>query len=185
MPAALLLALALGSAGACRRGSSSPEAALARLAEAVAARDARLLFAALDHDTRASWLAIQRAHRESYDIVLSNFPEGEERERRVRRFEAGALAESATDLFAREQSPTIWAALATAGRAPRLAVRGDMAEASATGARPLRFRRGRGGWGYAGFADHAEDLKRRAWADLEQIRTSAADWERAAARQKR
>ena len=57
-----------------------------------------------------------------------------------------------------------------------------MTVAAAAGA-PLRFRKGQDGrWGYAGLAAEAEDRKRRASADLELTRSSAADFERAAAR---
>ena len=38
------------------------------------------------------------------------------------------------------------------------------------------------GWGFAGLASEAEALKRTASADLEALRTNAADYERAAAR---
>jgi hypothetical protein len=38
------------------------------------------------------------------------------------------------------------------------------------------------GWGFAGLAGEAETLKRAASADLEALRTNAADYERAAAR---
>ena len=36
-------------------------------------------------------MTVQRCQREAYDIVLSNFPEGADRESKLRRFEAGAL----------------------------------------------------------------------------------------------
>ena len=39
-----------------------------------------------------------------------------------------------------------------------------------------------GDWGYAGLAKRAEEDKNRAWHDLEEVRASAADFERAAAR---
>ena len=52
----------------------------------------------------------------------------------------------------------------------------------ASGAR-VEFRRGKNGdWGYAGLAKRAEEDKLRAWHDLELVRASAADFERAAAR---
>ena len=40
-------------------------------------------------------MSIQKFHREAYDIVLSNYPEGEIRERETRRFEHAATAPSA------------------------------------------------------------------------------------------
>jgi hypothetical protein len=52
------------------------------------------------------------------------------------------------------------------------------------GAKPaLTFRRGQdGSWGFSGLAADAEEEKRRATVDLEQVRTNAADLERAAIR---
>jgi len=125
--------------------------------------------------------------------VLSNYPPGPDRDRSLHRFEAGAHSDSATALFARQLDPAVWselaAAIAAIGPTPRLA--GDGAEVAATaGGHTLPFRKRsdghRGwGWGYAGLATHGEDVKRRAVADLELVRTSAADYERAAARQSR
>ncbi len=47
----------------------------------------------------------------------------------------------------------------------------------------LLFARGQdGGWGYAGIAKQTADEKNRAYHDLEVVRASAADYERAAAR---
>jgi hypothetical protein len=61
---------------------------------------------------------------------------------------------------------------------------------AAAGARALPFRKRADGhrswgWGYAGLAVQGEDVKRRAIADLELVRMSAADYERAAARESR
>jgi hypothetical protein len=190
----LLIGALCGAAlGACDRGGKTPEDAYQRLAEAVEARDGERLFEALDLETRWSWMSVQRAQRESYDIVLSNFPEGPEQERTLRRFEPGALSEGARELFARQLDPRVWtdlaATLAAAGANPRLVVTADglHAEVSAAG-RTLAFRKGSDGhrgWGYAGLAPEAEEVKRRATADLELMRTSGADYERAAARQGR
>jgi hypothetical protein len=185
-----LIAVVWGAVlAACERGGKTPEDAYQRLADAVAARDGGRLFDALDLETRWSWMSVQRAHREAYDIVLSNFPEGPERERVLRRFEPGARSDSARDLFAGTLDPAVWdalaAALAATGRVPHLVVEGAQATA---GARPLTFRQGPGGhrgWGYAGLAPEAEQVKRRALTDLDLMRTSAADYERAAARQSR
>ena len=41
------------------------------------------------------------------------------------------------------------------------------------------------GWGFGGLADRAEQLKRTASADLDRMRTDAADYERAATRGRR
>jgi hypothetical protein len=190
----LLLAALWGAAlGACDRGGKTPEDAYQRLAEAVEAHDAERLFEALDVETRWSWMSVQRAQRESYDIVLSNFPEGPERDRSLRRFEPGALSEGARELFARQLDPRVWtdlaAAVTAAGANPRLGVSADGLHAEVTaGGRTLTFHKGTDGhwgWGYAGLAAEAEELKRRAAADLDLMRTSGADYERAAARQGR
>jgi len=55
--------------------------AYTRLAAAVTAGDGGALFDALDQETRWNWMSIQEFHREAYDIVLSNYPEGEIRAR--------------------------------------------------------------------------------------------------------
>ena len=52
----------------------------------------------------------------------------------------------------------------------------------ASGARVELKRSKNGDWGYAGLVKRAEDDKNRAWHDLEAVRASAADFERAAAR---
>lgn len=190
------LALALGGAIAssgCGSGAKTPEQAYERLAQAVGARDGARLYDALDLQTRWSWMSVQKAHRESYDIILSNFPEGAERERHLRRCTAGALAQDARQLFAGQMQAPAWEALAAslpASGAPAgaAAVQGDEVQLTGAAGRPLPFRRGpegRGGWGYAGLAREAEDQKLRALADLDLVRNSAADYERAAARQMR
>jgi hypothetical protein len=184
------LALALAGAvalAACSRGAATPEEAYQRLAQAVAARDAGKLFDALDLDTRWSWMSIQRAQRESYDIILSNFPEGSERERHLRRCEAGALSENARALFVRQLEAPAWTELAAALPAtggPVVLDEGRRVQRAGSNGRMLVFRRPseRGGWGFAGLADAAEQIKRRSLADLDLIRTSAADYERAATR---
>jgi hypothetical protein len=185
---ALGLAVAVGALAGCAGGASSPEGAYQNLAQAVSARDPLRLYDALDLETRWSWMSVQRAERESYDIILSNYPEGVERERNLRRCEAGALAESARDLFARELEPARWTTLAASLPAtgpPVASGDGNQAELEGAGGRKLVFRRPAGrraGWGFAGLADEAEEIKRRAMADLDVIRTSAADYERAATR---
>src|SRR5205814_4139619 len=88
-------ALAALAAAGCAGGARTPEEAQQRLAQAVEAHDGARLFDALDLETRWSWMSIQRAERETYDIILSNFPEGSERQRYLRRCQAGALSENA------------------------------------------------------------------------------------------
>jgi hypothetical protein len=177
--------VAVAGAG-CGAKAKTPAEAYKRLTTAVNAGDGGALFDALDQDTRWNWMSIQKFHREAYDIVLSNYPEGEIRERETRRFESAATAPSARDLFIRDAAPAILPMLRPlvladapiqAGATPD-----EAAAVLASGAR-VELRRGKsGGWGYAGLAQRAEDDKNRAWHDLEAVRASAADFERAAAR---
>jgi hypothetical protein len=185
-----IILLALPLLSACwQRGSRTPDEAKARLAAAVAAQDAAQLWRALDLETQWSWMTVHRAGRESYDITLSNLPEGQQRERLIRRFEPAATSENAAALFAKSLSPELWsnlaAQLAAAGdRAPVTNAAGSEAEVAWPGGR-LVFRKTSKpafGWGFAGLAAEAEALKRVASADLEALRTNAADYERAAAR---
>lgn len=164
----MLLVVVATLAGGCKRSARTPEEARARLALAVKERDGEKLYAALDLPTRWSWMTVRRAHREAYDIILSNFPEGAERERQIARFEAGALSESEAALFAEQLTPARWQQLdkELTGPADKLAL-GQGED---------------GSWGYAGFAADGEERKRRASADLELMRSTAADFEKAAAR---
>lgn len=186
---AALVALVAGGAAGCSRGAKTPDEAYRRLVQAVTQRDGAQLFDALDLETRWSWMSIQRANRESYDIILSNFPPGTDRDRQLRRCEEGATSENPRQLFAKMVDAQTWADLsaqiAAAGTAPKLAGDGASVQVAGSNGRVLLFRhdpRGKWGWGYAGMAEAAEQLKRRALADLELIRTSAADYERAATR---
>ena len=165
---AALMVTAGATAAGCKRGARTPEKARARLAEAVQLRDGEKLYAALELGTRWSWMSVRRAHREAYDIILSNFPEGPERDRQIARYEAAAVSDSEAALFAEQMTPARWQELDA-----KLAGKPEA----------LEIRQGPDGtWGYAGFSAEGEDRKRRAAADLELIRSSAADFERAAAR---
>jgi hypothetical protein len=179
--AALLLA-----AGGCRQKAKTPAEAYKRLTAAVNAGDGGALFDALDQETRWNWMSIQKFHREAYDIVLSNYPEGEIRERETRRFEHAATAPSARDLFAIDTAPTVLPMLrplVLPGTPIENGPGDDMAAAVlASGGRVELKRSKNGDWGYAGLGKRAEDDKNRAWHDLEAVRASAADFERAAAR---
>jgi hypothetical protein len=187
---AILLALPVLLLSACwQRGCKTPAEAKARLAAAVAVRDPARLWGALDLSTQWSWMTAHRAGRESYDITLSNLPEGQERERMVRRFAPAATSQNAADLFAKSLAADVWpglaAQLAAAGeRAPVVNAAGSEAEIVSPAGR-LLFRKSSKpafGWGFAGLSDQAEALKRVASADLEALRSNAADYERAAAR---
>jgi hypothetical protein len=182
------LLLACAAVTACKRGAKTPEEAYHRFVEAVRTKNPEQLYQTLDLPTRWSWMTIRRAHREAYDILLSNLPEGPGRDQATRRFEAGAHSESEAALFAEELTDTRWEelgrAIASAPAAPALtAVAADEQEARLPGGRALRFRRGSDGrWGYSGLSTEAEERKLRAMADLETIRSNAADQERAATR---
>jgi hypothetical protein len=156
-----------------------------RLAAAVNAGDAGALFDALDQETRWNWMSIQKFHREAYDIVLSNYPEGEVRERETRRFERAATAPSARDLFIADAAPTILPMLRPLVLADAPIEPGpteDRAAAVLASGIRVELRRSNGDWGYAGLDKRAEEDKNRAYHDLEVVRASAADFERAAAR---
>jgi hypothetical protein len=130
-------------------------------------------------------MTVQKWHREAYDIVLSNFPEGPARERELRRFQAGATATSGRELFRAEMSGTLpmLTALAVADATIAVDPAGDTAAAVLVSGLRVPLRRGEnGGWGYAGLAEQSEERKNRAFHDLEGLRASAADYERAAAR---
>ncbi len=185
----LLLLIPLLTLGCGRAGAKTPAEAHARLAAAVAKHDADMLWNAIDQDTRWSWMSIQRAWREAYDITQSAVPEGPERTRLLARFEPGATSENADSLFRRMLEPDDWkqaeALIAAAGLGePMLAPGGETAEL-ATSAGKLVYRKPHNrywGWGYAGLAARAEQIKRTASADLERMRSDAADYERAATR---
>jgi hypothetical protein len=174
------------STGGCGNKAKTPAEAYKRLTAAVNAGDGGALFDALDQDTRWNWMSIQKFHREAYDIVLSNYPEGEIRQRETRRFERAATASSARELFIADAAPALLPMLKPlvlpgasieAGPTPD-----EAAAVLASGAR-VPLRRGKnGGWGFAGLDKRAEEDKNRAYPDLELVRSSAADFERAAAR---
>ena len=180
----LVAASALGAG--CRHKAKSAGEAYKRFSAAVNAGDGGALFDALDQETRWNWMSIQKFHREAYDIVLSNYPEGEIRERETRRFEHAATAPSARELFVADEAPALLQTLrplVVAGAPIEAGASDDTAAAVApSGARVELKRSADGDWGYGGIAKRAEEDKNRAWHDLESVRASAADFERAAAR---
>jgi hypothetical protein len=175
-----------GALAGCRHVIKTPAEAYQRFSAAVTARDGGALFDALDQPTRWAWMSIQKFHREAYDIVLSNYPEGPERERESHRFQGGATATSARELFRAEIAPGVLPMLAplvaTDAKVENPSPDGHAAAVLASGGR-VPFARGEdGGWGFSGLAKDAEDLKSRSYHDLEVVRASAADYERAATR---
>lgn len=187
LASAVVSVLALVGCGPGR--AKTPGDAHARLAAAVSAHDSAQLWNALDQDTQWSWMAIQRAWRECYDITQSAVPEGDERTRLLARFEPGAKAENARSLFTAMLSPGDWKAVedlvSAAGAAQPESGPSEQTARIETTRGPLTYRNAHNrywGWGYSGLSDHAEQLKRTASADLERMRTDAADYERAATR---
>jgi hypothetical protein len=181
----LVVVSSFGAVG-CNRKAKTPEDAYARFTAAVGAHDGAALFDALDQKTRWAWISIQKYQREAYDIVLSNYPEGQERERAAHRFEPGATATSARELFAAQAAPALLPTLAPLA-APGAKIEaspsgGEAAAVLASGARVPLARGEDGSWGFAGTAKDAEEQKVRAFHDLEVVRASAADYERAATR---
>jgi hypothetical protein len=170
---------------ACNHRPKTPDEAYRRFTAAVTAGDGGALFDALDQQTRWAWMSTQKYQREAYDIVLSTFPDGE-REREARRFEGGATATSARELFSAHVAPGVlpmFVPLVAADAHVEEAPGGAAAAAVlASGARVPLARGDDGSWGFAGLAKEAETQKMRAYHDLEVVRASAADYERAATR---
>jgi hypothetical protein len=185
----LVLTAVVGAAAGCRHKAGSPDEAYRLFSRAVVERDGGALFDSLDQRTRWAWMTVQKWHREAYDIVLSNYPEGPERQRELRRFEKGATAPSARELFKTEVAPGLFPTLAPlVAPNPRIEIlpSGDLADAVLpSGAQVWLTHDKRQGWAYGGLGDAAEERKARAYHDLEVVRASAADYERAAARSAR
>jgi hypothetical protein len=176
-----VLLLGLSVLSACK--SRTPDATFESVTRALQSDDAETLFETLDLDTRWSWMTIQRYQRESYDIVMSNYPQGTERETQLRRLEAGAVAQSAAELYAHSEGKgqlaalkKIWPQTATWTR------KSDEASVLDREGKPLVFRLKEGRWGLTKFGEEADLLKKRAASDIEVIKTNATDFERAARR---
>jgi hypothetical protein len=188
-----LVVVVLGPLGpaACSKARTA-EQAHARLCKAVAAGDPAALFEALDQQTRWDWMTVQKSHREAYDIILSNYPEGPERERQLRRFERGATLGSGRALFVEEvgrgalgDHPKLREACAAGARVEAGADPHQAAVVAPSGTRATLLLGPKGTWGYSGFAEDADDRQKRALADVDQVRRNAADYERAATRSAR
>ena len=146
----------------------------------------------MEQGSRWAWMTVQKSHREAYDIILSNYPEGQERERELRRFQKGAMTGSARELFIEELGKN---ALAKFPRPMPTPARFDAPASGAGGGATderiavladgtqLPFRKGPdGGWGLSLFSAESEVRQNRALHDVDMVRASAADYERAAAR---
>lgn len=186
-PGLALAALAVLAAVACTGQAKTAEEAQKFFFAAVGAKDPLLLFDALDQQTRWSWMTIQRSQREAYDIVAGVIPEGPEHNRLLARFEAAATTDGTRAFFGKSFDKANWSLLPEVPKSPSTASLTPLGEGDAQVLLPagqkLLFRKGNDNrWGFAGLAHAAEQVKRRAMADLEQLRTSAADYERAAAR---
>jgi hypothetical protein len=184
----VLVVWAAGALAGCRHRAKTPAEAYQRFSAAVTAGDGSALFDSLDQSTRWAWMTLQKYHREAYDIVLSNYPEGPERERESHRFQGGATATSARELFRAEAAPGLLPMLAPLVAADAK-IEGDAASPDgkasavlASGGRVPLARGEDGSWGFAGLEQDAKDRETRAFHDLEVVRSSAADYERAATR---
>lgn len=181
----LFLVAGVVGLASCHR-ARTPEEGYRRVQAAVNASDPGALFDALDQGSRWAWMTVQKSHREAYDIILSNYPEGRERERELRRFEKGATLGSARQLFIEEVGRAALDKLAKPlPDVVRLDVAGDGNSAAAVlpSGSAIALRKGRdGNWGYGALADDAEDRQKRALGDVEVVRLNAADYERAASR---
>jgi len=184
--ACVALACVTAAAVGCKHPAKTPDEAYRRFSAAVEAHDGAALFDALDQRTRWSWMTIQKSHREAYDIVLSNYPEGPERDREARRFEPGATATSARELFNAQVAPAVLPELAPFAAADAHVETGPedghAAAVLASGVRVPLARGDDGSWGFAGLAKDAADQETRSTHDLDVVRASAADYERAATR---
>jgi hypothetical protein len=184
----VLVVLVLATLAGCHHVVKTPAQAYEKFSAAVTEGNGGALFDALDQPTRWDWMTLQKYHRESYDIVLSNYPEGPERERESHRFQDGATATSAREMFKASVAPGVLPMLAPLVAADAkieadpAAPDSKAAAVLASGARVPFARGDDGGWGFSGLAKDAEELKTRAFHDLEVVRASAADYERAATR---
>ena len=180
-----LVALPMAAAG-CGHKSKTPEEAFQRFATAVQAGDGAALFEALDQQTRWDLMTIQKYHREAVRHRAQQLS----RRARARPGEGAVRARGHAPPRRRSSSAaTRRPALADAGAAGardsahRARPRRRQATAVVDGGGRVPLLRGEsGGWGFAGLAKRAEDDKNRAYNDLEAVRASAADYERAAAR---
>ncbi len=170
-----LLCAALVAIAGCSSGAKTPEEAYARFSKAVTAGDGGALFDACDKTTRWNWMTVQKWHREAYDIVISNYPQGPERDRELHRFEKGATASSARELFKAEMAAAVLpqlAKLVVPGK-PTIEIQapGDIAEVVLPDGGRVRFARGEHARrpGFAGFTPDAEARKTRAYHDPEQV----------------
>lgn|GEM_PF-872772 len=175
------LVLGLSVLSACK--SRTPEATFESVTTALQNDDAEALFETLALDTRWSWMTIQRYQRESYDIVMSNYPQGVDRETQLRRLEVGAVAQSAAELYANSEGKNQLVALKKVWpQSTKWSRKTDEASTPDREGNPLVFRLNEGRWGLTKFGEAADLLKKRAASDIDIIKTNATDFERAARR---
>jgi hypothetical protein len=146
--------LLLAACGAA--DGDGPEAARARVAVAVRARDPGLLFDALDAESRGAVDTIWRYQRESAELVARDFPP-DARARELRRVARATAAGSAREYFA------AWVAPRDPWRAPPPAESG-----------PVAVRDPRGRWGWAGYRDDLQRERDAAANDLARLKENAA-----------
>ncbi len=119
-------------------------------------------------------MTVQKWHREAYDIVISNYPRGRSASASCERFEKGATAPSARELFGTEMAPTMLptlAPLATADPAGRAGRRRRQARSCSPAAGGCRSRAATTAAGDSRASpSDAEDDKNRAYHDLGQVR---------------
>jgi hypothetical protein len=160
----------------CSSEPRGPEAAFDRLRVAVGARDARLLYGALDSDSRWAVDSIWDYQRKIAGIVAKRFPPGA-RERELERVALAAGAASPAEFFA------AWAA----SRGDPFAPLGDSADALGTFARrqgnDVVTSTGRvipmaagpdGAWGYAAYREELTRWRGAAANDLKRIQEDLA-----------
>ena len=160
----------------CSSEPRGPEEAFARLRVAVGAQDPRLLYRALDSDSRWAVDSVWDYHKQIAKVVTDKVPPPA-RERELRRVEAATRAGSAADFFAE---------FATS-RGDPFAPLGDSAEALGTFARvqgnDVVTSTGRivpmapgpdGAWGYAAFREELARWRAAAANDLKRITEEVA-----------
>jgi hypothetical protein len=160
----------------CSCEARGPEAAFDRLRVAVAARDARLLYQALDGESRWAVESVWKAQRRIGALVAERYPEGA-RERELRRVEAAVGAGSPADFFAAfagaREDPFARLGGSTDGLGTFQGRDGDCVITS-TGIRVPMAAGGNGVWGYSAFREELVRWRGASANDLKRIETALA-----------